>query len=68
MPLLKCMAQEALITAQERGYRGRFIFIICRKGGERIMGKKIESDRVFLADAKLKFIKYVEPKKRKKKQ
>lgn len=67
MAILKCLAQEALMTARERGYRGRFIFIICRKGGERIMGKQIESDRVFIADAKLKFIKYVEPKKRKKK-
>lgn len=62
-----CRAQPNLLTAHIAKHDGNFFFVICRAGGEKAAGKKFEVGRKFLAEAKLRFIKYIEPKKRRRK-
>lgn len=57
---LKCTAQPSIITAHFAEDNGRWVFVICRQGGENAMNIKLDVDKPFLAEVEIKFLKYLD--------
>lgn len=62
MAKIVCKVQRDLVLSHIEGDDGTFVFILCRKGMEKVAGRKFPIGSVFLADTKLKFIKFLKPK------
>lgn len=58
--LLIGRAQPSIITSHFADDDGNFVFVICKHGGEKVMGKKLEIGRRFLVKATLEFVKYID--------
>ena len=52
-----CIAQPALVRAYFANDKGDQVFIVCKRGAEFAMKRKLKNRQAFLAEVTLKFVK-----------
>ena len=57
---LICKVQDHLVTAHRATDNGDFIFVLCRRGLESEIGKKLKTGKKFLIDIDATFKQYIE--------